>query len=117
MCGIFSCLIRLDSRFGPFGLFTVFYSTFDLISDSASKMCRRLGIDDVSIASRKISLRSVRGTLVCFIRGVNVYGHMSHSSVFPGRQILVGAHPSIYRVSQKFVPLLYKSVFQYDWTW
>ena len=22
-----------------------------------------------------------------------------------------------YRVSQKFVPLLYKSVFQYDWTW
>ena len=23
----------------------------------------------------------------------------------------------IYRVSQKFVPLLYKSVFQYDWTW
>ena len=23
----------------------------------------------------------------------------------------------VYRVSQKFVPLLYKSVFQYDWTW
>ena len=23
----------------------------------------------------------------------------------------------IYRVSQKFVPLLYKSVFQCDWTW
>ena len=23
----------------------------------------------------------------------------------------------IYRVSQKFVPLLYQSVFQYDWTW
>ena len=22
-----------------------------------------------------------------------------------------------YGVSQKFVPLLYKSVFQYDWTW
>ena len=24
---------------------------------------------------------------------------------------------TVYRVSQKFVPLLYKSVFQYDWTW
>ena len=24
---------------------------------------------------------------------------------------------NIYRVSQKSVPLLYKSVFQYDWTW
>ena len=24
---------------------------------------------------------------------------------------------AVYRVSQKFVPLLYKSVFQYDWTW
>ena len=23
----------------------------------------------------------------------------------------------LYWVSQKFVPLLYKSVFQYDWTW
>ena len=23
----------------------------------------------------------------------------------------------LYRVSQKFVSLLYKSVFQYDWTW
>ena len=23
----------------------------------------------------------------------------------------------LYRVTQKFVPLLYKSVFQYDWTW
>ena len=27
-----------------------------------------------------------------------------------------GKH-DIYRVSQKFVPLLHKSVFQYDWTW
>ena len=33
---------------------------------------RRLGIDKVSIASRQISLRTVRGTLVCFIRGVKV---------------------------------------------
>ena len=24
---------------------------------------------------------------------------------------------SYYRVSQKFVPLLYNYVFQYDWTW
>ena len=24
---------------------------------------------------------------------------------------------TIYRVSQKFVPLLHKSLFQYDWTW
>ena len=30
---------------------------------------------------------------MCFIRVVNVYGYMSHSSVFPGREILVGAHP------------------------
>ena len=29
---------------------------------------------------------------MCFIRVVNVYGHMSHSSVFPGGEILVGAH-------------------------
>ena len=56
---------------------------FDLRSDSGfgfEKM-RRLSIDNVSIASRQISLRTVRGTLVCFIRGVKVYGHMSHSSV------------------------------------
>ena len=32
----------------------------------------RLGIDKDSIASRQISLRNVRGILVCFIRGVKV---------------------------------------------
>ena len=53
--------------------------------------------DEVSIASRQISLRTVRGTLVCFIRGVKVYGHMSHSSVLLGRQILRSA-PNLYRL-------------------
>ena len=45
-----------------------------------------------SIASCQISLRTVRGTLVCFFRGVKFYGHMSHSSVLLGRHILVGTH-------------------------
>ena len=71
---------QFNFRFGPFLAFPAFDSTCDLIPDSASEICR-LGIDDVSIASRQISLRTVRGTLVCFIRGVKVYGHMSHSSV------------------------------------
>ena len=32
--------------------------------------------------------------------------------------IMEQGHPTrIYRVSQKFVPLLHKSVFQYDWAW
>ena len=56
---------------------------------------KRLGIADVPIASRQISLqRTVWGTLGCFIRRVKVYGHMLHSSVWLGRQIfLIGAHP------------------------
>ena len=41
-----------------------------------------------------MSLRIVWKTLVCFIRGVKVYGHMSHTSVSLRRQILVEAHPS-----------------------
>ena len=31
--------------------------------------------------------------------------------------LLIILHVIKYRVSQKFVPLLQKSVFQYDWTW
>ena len=77
---IFFFVRQFNFRFGPFLAFPAFDSTCDLFPDSASKICR-LGIDDVSIASRQISLRTVRGTLVCFIRGVKVYGHMSHSSV------------------------------------
>ena len=81
VCGFFFSLLG-SLIFGSVhsSLFLAFDSTCDLIPDSASKICR-LGIDDVSIASRQISLRTVRGTLVCFIRGVKVYGHMSHSSV------------------------------------
>ena len=53
---------------------------------------RRLGIDKVSIASRQISLRTVRGTLVS-----RFYGRMSHSSVLLGRQILRST-PLLYRL-------------------
>ena len=52
-------------------LFPVFDSTFDLIPVRLYKMLT-LGIDKVSIATRLISLHTVRGTLVCFIRGVKV---------------------------------------------
>ena len=71
---------RLDFRFGPFLFFPVFDSTCDLISDSASKNVKawyRPCFD----SKPPISLRTVRGTLGCFIRGDKVYGHMSHSSV------------------------------------
>ena len=76
----FFFLRRLDFRFGPFLIFPVFDSTCDLISDSALKNVKawyRRCFD----SKPPISLRIVRGTLVCFIRGVKVYGHMSHSSV------------------------------------
>ena len=76
----FSLVRRLDFRFGPFGFFPVFDSAFDLIPDSTSKNVKAWYRRSL-IASRQISLRTVRGTLVCFIRGVKIYGHMSHSSV------------------------------------
>ena len=81
VCGLFFFVRRLDFRFGLFLFSPVFHLTCDLIPDSASKKMWRLDIDDISIASRQISLRTVRGILVCFIRGVKVYGHMSHSLV------------------------------------
>ena len=53
---------------------------------------------------------------------LSVCGHRIINSVFvrPTRTDAVTALNSkqaTYRVSQKFVPLLYKSVTQYDWTW
>ena len=89
---------RLDFRFGPFLFFPVFDSTCDMIPDSASKNVKAR-YRRCSIASRLTSLRIVLVTLVCYIRGVKVYGHMSHSSVLLGRQIHVGAHPIDYLIS------------------
>ena len=73
-------LSRLDFRFGPFHFFPVFDSTCDLLPDSALKNVKawyRLCFD-----SKPPNIPAYRpGTLVYFIRGVKVHGHMSHSSV------------------------------------
>ena len=61
---------RLDFRFGPFGFFRSSIRRSIWFRIQLWKMWK-LGIDDVSIASHQISLRTVRGTLVCFIRGVS----------------------------------------------
>ena len=77
-------LSRLDFRFGPFHFFPVFDSTCDLLPDSALKNVKawyRLCFD-----SKPPNIPAYRpGTLVCFIRGVKVHGHMSHSSVWRTR--------------------------------
>ena len=59
----------LDFRFGPFGFFRFSIQHSIWFRIQLRKMWK-LGIDDVSIASRQ-SLRTVWGTLVCCIRGVN----------------------------------------------
>ena len=67
---------------------------FDFRSGSGFglKKMWRLSIDNVSIASRQISLRAVWGDPGVFhSRCQRFNGHMSHSSVLLGRQILRSA--------------------------
>ena len=71
VCGFFLYFRRLDFRFGPFVFFRFSIRLLIWFRIRLQKLWR-LGIDKVSIASRQISLRTVWGTLVCFIRGVKV---------------------------------------------
>ena len=84
---VHSAFFRSSTRFG------------DLIPDSASKKCEGLESTSFRQQAAQIFLRTVWEPLVCFIRGVKVYGHMSHSSVSPRRKILLGTHPIYYLVS------------------
>ena len=71
VCGFFLYFRPLYFRFGPFVFFRFSIRLLIWFRIRLQKLWR-LGIDKVSIASRQISLRTVRGTLVCFIRGVKV---------------------------------------------
>ena len=93
---LFSAFRFLD-RLSPFGFFRFFDLTFNLIPDSASKNVKAWYRQHFDSWPSNPCVPS-QGTLVCFIRGVMVYGHMLHSSVSLRRQILVGAHPNRYRL-------------------
>ena len=91
VCGIFFFFKQFNFRFGPFG-FSGFRLDFRSGSGFGLKKMWRLSIDNVSIASRQISLRAVWGDPGVFhSRCQRFNGHMSHSSVLLGRQILRSA--------------------------
>ena len=87
----FSFFRRFNFRFGPFGFFRFSISISISFRIRLKKMWR-LSIDNVSIASRQISLRARLGDPGVFHSRCQRFNrHMSYSSVLLGRQILRSA--------------------------
>ena len=92
------------------------YRTFDWLRRDASTIPLMINEGIVYLCWLK-QLENFRKFSLCWNLAINVLANHSKNNPILCFRMPVHGRRGLYRMSQKFVPLLYKSVTQNDWTW